>query len=203
MPPPLPPSGKPPRSRLASVFVAPSVPSRLTRLLSSCAGPGAPTHLGEASRGVADFPDHQSRPTPSPHTGEIRHRVVVLFRCPTLAFSCRADARDSHDTVGEHLPVIWPLGTRCLSHHVGALGAHRWVSSEPRALPRVLQNAEWALRPGRPCWLVDHASRPPVHAGNAARHMSQAAKAAVGLGPVLISARWPGNSKKILFFCLT
>jgi hypothetical protein len=41
-PPLLPPSSKPPLPRHASVSATPSVPSRLTRLPSSCAGPGAP-----------------------------------------------------------------------------------------------------------------------------------------------------------------
>jgi hypothetical protein len=78
---------------------------------------------------------------------------------------------------------------------------HYRVSSEPRALPRALQNTEWALRPGRPRWLLVHASRPPVHVEQATCHVSRAAKATVGLGPVPILARWPGNSKiPFLFF---
>jgi hypothetical protein len=32
---------------------------------------GAPNHLRAAPRGVADFPDHQSHPAPSPHTSEL------------------------------------------------------------------------------------------------------------------------------------
>jgi hypothetical protein len=45
---------------------------------------------------------------------------------------------------------------------------HRRVSSEPRALPRALQNVERALRAGRPHWLVVRVSRPSVRAGQAA-----------------------------------
>jgi hypothetical protein len=60
-------------------------------------------------------------------------------------------------------------------------------------------DAERALRPGRPRWLVGHASRPPVHTRQAVHHVSQATKAAVSLGPMPISVRWPGNSKKKSF----
>jgi hypothetical protein len=56
--------------------------------------------------------------------------------------------------------------------------------------------AERELHPGRPRWLVGHVSRPPVHTGQAAPCVSRATKAVVGMGPVPISARWPGNSKK-------
>jgi hypothetical protein len=130
----------------------------------------------------------------SPTTGATRHRRRTLVTSTTaspsysdalpLTFSYRAGAWDSHDTVGEHLPVIRPLGACCRSRHGGALCAHHRVSSEPRALPR-------ALRPGRRRWLVGHASRPPVRAGQAARRMSRAMKAAIGPSPVPILARWP------------
>jgi hypothetical protein len=55
--------------------------------------------------------------------------------------------------------------------------------------PRILGHAERVLRPGRPRWLVGRTSRPPVRAGQAALRARRAAKAAVGLGPVPISAR--------------
>jgi hypothetical protein len=77
---------------------------------------------------------------------------------------------------------------------------HRRVSSEPRALPHALRNVERALRAGRPHWLVGRVSRPSVRAGQAARRVSRAAKAAVGLGPVPISAWWLGNSKFLFYF---
>jgi hypothetical protein len=138
-------------------------------------------------------------------TGAARHRRRAPVRSATtspsysdalpLAFSSRNGAWDSHDTVGEHLPVIRPLDAHYRSCHGGALCAHRQVSSKPRALPCTLQNAERALRPGRPRWLVGHLSRPPVHAGRDMRRVSQAVKADVGLGPVPILARWLGNSK--------
>jgi hypothetical protein len=65
------------------------------------------------------------------------------------------------------------------------------AESAPARAPDV----ERALRPGRPRWLVGCASRPPVHAGQATHRVSWATKAVVGLGPVLISAWWLGNSK--------
>jgi hypothetical protein len=79
VPPPLPSSDKPPLPRLTSVPAAPSVPTCLTRLPSSCASSGAPTHLRKASQSVAGFPDHRSRPTLPPRIGEIHHHVVVLL----------------------------------------------------------------------------------------------------------------------------
>jgi hypothetical protein len=119
----------------------------------------APTHLGEASRGVTNFPT----------TRAARHRRRTPVRSATaspsysdalpLAFSCQASAWDSHNTVGEHLPIIRPLGAHCRSCHGGALCAHHRVSSEPRALPRALHNAERAMHPGR---LMGRVSRPPV-----------------------------------------
>jgi hypothetical protein len=49
---------------------------------------------------------------------------------------------------------------------------------------------------------VGRASRPSVHAGQAAHRVSRAAMATVGLGTVPILARWLGNSKKFIFYFL-
>jgi hypothetical protein len=61
-------SGKPPPSCLAFVSATPSVPSRLTRSPSSCAGPGASPGLGATPRAI--------EPPPSP--SESRRVVAML-----------------------------------------------------------------------------------------------------------------------------
>jgi hypothetical protein len=82
----------------------------------------------------------------SPTTGATGHHCRAPVRSSTaspsnsdallLAFSCRAGAWDSNDTMGEHLPVIWPMGARGRSCHGGVLCTHCRLSSEPCAHPR-------------------------------------------------------------------
>jgi hypothetical protein len=145
----------------------------------------------------------------SPTTGATRHHRRAPVRSATaspsfsdalpLTFSCRAGAWDSHDTMGEPLPIIGPFCARCRSCHSGALCAHRRVSREPRALPCVIQNTERLLHSVQPRWLVGCTSRLLVHAEQAACHMS---RAAASLGPMPILARWPGNSKLHFLFSI-
>jgi hypothetical protein len=63
--------------------------------LSSSTSPGAPTHFGEAPRGVAEFPDYRSHPAPPPHTGELRPSVARLprFELELLTMSDRFTVR--------------------------------------------------------------------------------------------------------------
>jgi hypothetical protein len=73
------PPREPPLPHLASISVVPSVPSRLTRLLSSCVGLGAPSRLDDTT------PLADSQRTPlfqrgqSITTGEHRRRALCAW----------------------------------------------------------------------------------------------------------------------------
>jgi hypothetical protein len=74
-----------------------------------------------------------------------------------------------------------------------------WATTRGSDL-RVLGHAEQVLRPGQPRWLVGRVSRPPIRVGQDARLVHRVTKAAVGLGPVSISASGPGILKNHFLF---
>jgi hypothetical protein len=141
---------KPPRSCLASISAAPSVPSCLTSLLSSCAGPGAPT------RPRVQVLEHH-------HRAPVRSATMSPSYSDALplAFSCQTSAWDGHDTVGENLPVIWPLGIHCRSCHGAALCAPPGVKRAESAPVRAPKRRAGAV-PGPALLVVGHVSRPCV-----------------------------------------
>jgi hypothetical protein len=71
----------------------------------------------------------------------------------------------------------------CAFHH------HRALCADPARV--------WVATHGPAPRVLGHAPRPASPAGEPCK---QASKSAVALGPVPISARWPGNFKKMIFY---
>jgi hypothetical protein len=139
--------------------------------LYSPTGSGAPTH---------PWRSFLRRGRLSPPTGATRHRRRAPVRFATLstsrsgalspAYSCPVGAWGSHEVVEEHLPDVWPLGTRCRSCHDGA---------PCRRCTPVGLAGSWAAQSG-----------PPVPVGQAVHRVGWAVKAVVGLAPCRF---WPGG----------
>jgi hypothetical protein len=65
------------------------------------------------------------------HRASVRSAIASpsCFDALSVAFPCWAGAWVSHNAMGEHLPIIWPLGARGRSHAVG----HRACTAGCRA----------------------------------------------------------------------